>query len=379
MILKPGNARTGSGRAHPFFFFLLFFFPLLTHAGFHSDGCDSKAFAATDSTRLIVDRAGRTVRIPARPGRVACIFGPSYEKLLALGAADRVAMVPNVIRPWNYRLNPALKQIPVIVNHTSPGAEQLLALGIDLVIYHPFAKQIERMSSSGLAVVVAYDGSRRISSLDAFIDDWYAQIRFYGKVLGGKAQTTADNYCRYVEKRLRPVIETTRKIPAAKRPRVFYVCGRIDGLSNTQARFSTADWMVTAAGGRMLTYEDAAYFVTVTTEQLIAWDPEIVVVGTLPSVAAFVDDPRFSSLTAVKNKKVFISPEGQFYWSHFSSESFLGILFLAKLFHPDRFAAIDLNRELKSYYAAFYHYRLSDDEARSILNHLPPTGAPPAP
>ncbi len=367
MLLKNRKLKRRGIRLYIFFFWML-----LSHICFLASHFDGLASAAMPSTRVIVDRAGREVRIPANPRRVACIFGPSYEKCFALGAADRVAMAANVRLPWNFRLNPGLKQIPVIANYGAPNVEQLMALGVDLVIYHPFARQIEYMRAAGLPVVVAYDGSRRPATLDGFIADWYAQIRFYGEVLGGEAKTSADEYCRYVDKRLRPVIATTRKIPAAKRPRVFYVCGRIDGLSNTQSRFSTADWMVTAAGGRMLTHDEAAYFVTVTAEQLIAWNPEIIVVGTLPSVDAFGRDPRFVSLTAVKNKKVFITPEGQFYWSHFSSESFLGILFLAKLFHPDRFAHIDLTRELKSYYAAFYHYRLSDDEARRILNHLPP-------
>ena len=337
-------------------------------------GPSGGAAVAAPSTRMIVDRTGRSVRIPSHPEHIACLFGPSYEKLLALGAADRVAIVPNLTLPWNDRLNPHLRKIPTIGNYAAPSVEQLMALGVDLVIYHPFAKQIERMSASGLPVVVAYDGSRRSTTLEAFIADWYGQIRFYGDVLGGQAKTTAEAYCRYVDRRIQPVLAVTRTIPAANRPRVFYICGRIQGISNTQSRFSTADWLVDAAGGRMLTHDDAAYFVTVTTEELIAWDPEIIVVGTSATTDVITGDPRFQGITAVKTGRVVVSPKGQFYWSHFSSESFLCILFLAKQFHPDRFADIDLTGELTSYYENFYHYSLTDDEARRILNHLPPAG-----
>jgi iron complex transport system substrate-binding protein len=228
------------------------------------------------------------------------------------------------------------------------------------------------MSQSGLPVVVPYDGSERPKTLDGFFDDYYAQIRFYGELLGGQAKTTADAYCRYMQEKIEPVLAVTRKIPAARRPKVFYVCGRIDGLSNTQSRFSTADWLVTAAGGSMLTHDDAAYFVTVTTEELIAWNPDIIIVSTAPSTDAITKDPRLRSIAAVRDKRVVMSPQGLFYWSHFSSESFLCILFLAKQLHPDRFAQIDLMQELKSYYHSFYHYSLTDDEARRILNHLPP-------
>ena len=366
MHLTTGNKKNQYARIA-----IVMLLTLLIDAGLIAGPVAGSAVSAP-STRMIVDRTGREVRIPTYPKRVACLFGPSYEKLLALDAADRVAIVPNLALPWNYQLNPELKHIPVIGNYAAPSVEQLMTLGTDLVIYHPFAKQIQRLSESGLPVVVAYDGSQRPTSLEAFIADWYDQIRFYGDVLGGSAKTTADEYCRYVDKRVQPVLAVTRDLSAARRPRVFYICGKIKGIANTQSRFSTAYWLVEAAGGRMLTHDDAAYFVTVTTEELIAWDPEVIVVSTAPSVDMVTNDLRLQSTTAVKTHRVVISPEGQFYWSHFSSESFLCVLFLAKQFHPDRFTDIDLMQELKSYYHTFYHYSLTDDEARRILSHLPP-------
>ena len=351
-------------------FLLPLFFTIETGLSVAPSHAEDKA--SQSATRTIVDRMGRAVRIPAQPKRVACLFGPSYEKLFALGATDRVGLVTTFMPPWNFKVNPALKQTPVIDNYAAPSVEQLLSLGIDLVIYHPFVKQIQRMSQSGLPVVVPYDGSQRPKTLDGFFDDYYAQIRFYGEILGEPAKTTADAYCRYMRKKIEPLLAVTRKIPTARRPKVFYVCGRIDGLSNTQSRFSTADWLVTAAGGSMLTHEDTAYFVTVTTEELIAWNPDIIIVSTAPSTDAITKDPRLQSIAAVRHKRVVMSPQGLFYWSHFSSESFLCILFLAKQLHPDRFAHIDLMQELKTYYQTFYHYLLTDDEARRILSHLPP-------
>ena len=364
------DRQTKSRRACLLMLFLTLFFTINT--GLSAPSSHAEDEANQPATRTIVDRMGRAVRIPAEPKRVACLFGPSYEKLFALGATDRVGLVTTFMPPWNFIVNPALKQMPVIDNYAAPSVEQLLSLGIDLVIYHPFAKQIQRMSQSGLPVVVPYDGSQRPKTLEGFFDDYYAQIRFYGEILGGPAKTTAGAYCRYMQKKIEPVLAVTREIPTARRPKVFYVCGRIDGLSNTQSRFSTADWLVTAAGGSMLTHEDAAYFVTVTTEELIAWNPDIIIVSTAPSTDAITKDPRLRSIAAVRHKRVAMSPQGLFYWSHFSSESFLCILFLAKQLHPDRFAHIDLKHELKTYYDTFYHYSLTDDEARRILNHLPP-------
>lgn len=175
-----------------------------------------------------------------------------------------------------------------------------------------------------------------------------------------------------MDERIQRVIAVTRKIPKEDRPGVFYLCGQVHGPTGTQTRYSTAYWLVDAAGGIMLTHDEPAYFVTVTTEQLILWDPVFIVVSTLPSTDMIVNDPRLRGLRAVREQKVFMNPEGLFYWTHFSTESFLCVLFLAKLLHPELFADIDVKYELKSYYAAFYHYTLTDDEAKRILKHLPP-------
>ena len=343
---------------------ILLFGPLQAHK--------AQAFAGETAFRTITDRTGRRVRIPETPRRIACLFGPSYEKLLAFGATDRVSMVANVTLPWNLVLNPGLEKIPVLTTYGSPDVETLLRLKTDLVIYHPFAKQIHQMTAAGLPVVVAYDGSQRQHTLEDFFKDWYGQVRFYGKILGGDAVARAEAYCAYADRRIRDVLSVTSKIQKNQRPKVFWYCGQVNGPAGTQTRHATADWLVTAAGGTMLTHKEAAYFVSVSTEELILWNPDIILVSTLPSVAPVLSDPRLKNIAAVQNRRVFMTPQGQFYWSHFSTESFLCVLYLAKRFHPEKFQDLNMVEELTGYYAKFYHYDLTQDQARRILSHLPP-------
>ena len=329
--------------------------------------------AAEEQTfRTITDLSGRQVRIPRTPKHIACLFGPSYEKVLALGARDRISMVANVSLPWNFVINPDLADIPALTHYGSPDVEELLKQSTDLVIYHPFAKQIERLEAAGLPVVVAYDGNQRMHTLDAFLEDWYDQIRFYGELLGGHAPDIAADYCTYADAKIRQVTDKTSRMPEKLRPRVFWFCGQVNGPIGTQTRHTTADWIVTAAGGTMLTHDDPSYFVSISTEELILWNPDIILVSTLPSVTPILSDARLKGVTAVKNKQVYMTPQGQFYWSHFSTESFLCILHLATLFLPDQFPDLNLIRELIDYYARFYHYDLTQDQAEQILAHLPP-------
>lgn len=324
------------------------------------------------STRVIVDMAGREVRIPAIPKRIACLDGPAYEKVFAFGAADRVVLVPNILLPWNYALNPNLESIPTMANFTAPDVEHLLDIGTDLVIFKPFSKPIKSMAAAGIPVVVAYDGSKRQKTMEDFIQDCYAQIRFYGRILGGDGEDIAEKYCSYVDGKIRKVLTKTCGMTEAQRPRVFYYSGATNGPAGTQSRYTTAWWLVQAAGGTMMTYDDSSYFVSVSTEQMILWNPDFIVASTGPSIDSILGNPHFQGIKAVKAGNVIKSPEGVFYWTHFSTESFLLILYLAKHFHPVLFADLDVGRELKDYYTRFYHYKLSDDEAQRILSCLPP-------
>ncbi|HAR95867.1 MAG TPA: iron ABC transporter substrate-binding protein, partial [Deltaproteobacteria bacterium] len=107
-------------------------------------------------------------------------------------------------------------------------------------------------------------------------------------------------------------------------------------------------------------------------EQIIAWDPDYIVVGPLTPVGLVIDDPRWKGVKAVSDKKILPSPEGVFIWSHGSSEAFLLVMWLAKTLHPDLFRDLDVVREVRDYYRKFYHYPLTAEEARLILAHQPP-------
>ena len=324
------------------------------------------------STRIVTDMIGRKVEIPAYPKKIACLDGPAYEKIFAFGASDRIALITNVTLPWDSVLNPDLKNIPSLSNFTSPDVEQLLNLGTDLVIFKPFDKPIQSMTAAGIPVVVAYNGSERRKSMADFIQDCYAQIRFYGSILGGDGPEIAEKYCAYVDGKIQKVLQVTGNIPAAERPKVFYYSGMANGPAGTQSKYTTAWWLVEAAGGTMMTYDDAAYFISVSTEQMILWDPEFIFVSTGMTVEDIMNNSQFRGVRAVKDGKVLPSPQGVFYWTHFSTESYLLVLYLARQFHTELFPDLDVTVELKDYYEKFYHYRLTDDEARRILNQLPP-------
>ena len=327
---------------------------------------------AVEKTKLVTDRIGRSVKVPVDPQRIACFFGPSYEKVFLLGSADKVAVMSIKQPPWSQKLNPALKTMSIMPSYTDPDVEKILSMGIDLVFYWNMSQQIEKMSAAGIPVVCPTSGKQTPKTMEEFIRSYKEDIRFYGEVLGEKAKKIADAYCSYYDERVKRVLAVTSRIPESKKPKVYYITGR--NIFGTQGRYSLGHWLVEMAGGTFASKDLDTYFADASMEQIIAWDPDVILVGGLISADAIAADPRWQAIKAVKEKKVYTCPEGVFMWGHGSSEVFLFAMWLAKTLHPDRFRNLDLEREVKSYYARFYHYKLSTEDARRILKRIPPAG-----
>lgn len=143
------------------------------------------------------------------------------------------------------------------------------------------------------------------------------------------------------------------------------------------ASVGTSRWLLEMAGARMVSRDIDRNFLDVTMEQVIAWDPEVILVGGLTPPDIIRNDPRWKTIRAVRNNRVYTCPEGVFIWGHGSSEGHLFVLWLAGLLHPDRFRSFDLIGETRDYFARFYHYPLTENEARRILQRLPPEKSSP--
>jgi iron complex transport system substrate-binding protein len=75
----------------------------------------------------------------------------------------------------------------------------------------------------------------------------------------------------------------------------------------------------------------------------------------------------------VRNKRVYVIPDGVFYWDS-SSEGVLLLEYMSQKLYPELFKDLDMKQEVKTYYAKFYHYKLTDDEVNKLLQGLGPSG-----
>ncbi len=334
--------------------------------------CPHAGHAAGPAMKTVTDRHGNKVRVPVEPQRIACFFGPSYEKVFLLGAADKVAAMSIRQPPWAHKIIPGLEKVAVMPSYSNPDVERMLSLGIDLVFYWQWPQQTRHMMNAGIPVVCPYDTKGSPTTRKEFISRFKDEILLYGDVLGARAKKTAVSYGAYFDRTVQRVLSVTGKLAENQRPTVYYITGR--NIFATQGRYSLAYWLVEMAGGRLVSDTLPPGFVDASMEQILAWNPEVILVGGVFPTEGVMSDPRWKPIRAVRSKQVYPCPEGVFLWGHGSSELPLFVMWLAKLLHPEQFRDLDLVHETKEYYQRFYHYRLSDDDARRILLRIPPDG-----
>ncbi|HVI50041.1 MAG TPA: ABC transporter substrate-binding protein [Candidatus Sulfotelmatobacter sp.] len=319
-----------------------------------------------ENRRTITDLSGRQVSIPASVSRVACLTGACYEKVFLLGQADKIVARASTFPPWMMQTNPKARDIPTSPN---PGTEDLLSRKVQLAFAFDRPQQLGALEAAGITAVVPASATSQESQV-AFTQSVRQEVRFYGAVLGSEA--AAEAWCAYYDRHLANIARRIASIPAEERPRVYYLRGP-DALT-THGRNSNMRWYGEMAGGDMSLARDLAPGIShVNQEDIILWNPQVIFVGRQYSLDLVTKDPRWRDIDAVKNGRVYPIPDGVFFWDS-SSEGILLLEFMAKTLHPVLFADLDMAVETKDYYATFYHYKLSDQDADNLLHGNGPDG-----
>lgn len=321
-------------------------------------------------TRIITGLDGAKVDIPSTPERIACLYYPAYDKIVMLSKGSRIALMPEKATPWAYRFYPELKDIPTAPFSALPDAERLLRLKIDLVFYPKGHVNIDKVVQAGIAAVCPFNDRFVPSTMAEYTAEFRKQVLFFGDILGPDARMRAEKYCTYLDGITERISAVTSKIPESRRPKVYY--GKMADLYSTQGANTIMRWYTELAGGVYLPKKLEKYFAVVNMEKIVAWDPDIILLGMNGSFDSIRTNTAFKGLRASKSGRVYKVPVGIFYWDMTSCETALLPLFLAKKFHPDLFKEWDIIREMRKFYAEIYGIDLADGDAERILDGLPP-------
>lgn len=314
---------------------------------------------STEAARTVTDMANRKVGLPARIERVVTLGSlPVINSFVfTMGEGRRIVNgLADFAKPhWKYQtvFAPQLAGQPTMQQpNREPSLEAILAARPDLVLtMHP--ESLDRLAALGIPTV--YLAWREP-------EDVKACMALLGQVFN--KPDVAQRYVRWFDETLTRVKDGLRGVALEQRPRVLY----LQPETMTQPRL-IAEWWIPAAGGISVT-DDGRKSETrsFTMEQVLLWNPDILILSSPEALQKVRQDPRFAALKAVRNAQLHLVPVGAHTWSNRTAEQPLTVLWGAKTFHPSRFAQLDLAAETRRFYRDYFGHTLNDAALTEILS-----------
>ena len=332
---------------------------------------EQDATQETAETREITDMAGRKVTVPVAEN-IESVFsaGPVAAIFLYMVAPDKLL-------GWNYELNDVEKSIILDKYQDLPNFGMGDAVNYEAVIAanptiainsgkinDTMVSDCDALSESLGIPVVAVDNELN-NSAEAF--------RFMGELLG--VEDHAEELAQYAEQVFTD-INVLSDIPEEKKVSVYFGNGE-DSLETAPRGSQHAQILdaINAVNVADLELGDGSR-VQISAEQLLAWDPDVIVVNGEPkadksgSSAAedILSNPDYASLKAVQDQKVYGTPNAPFSWVDRPAgpNRLIGMRWFSALIYPE-YIKCDINEEIHKFFDLFYHVDLSDEQLENVL------------
>lgn len=337
---------------------------IISFASCKSNTAANTAKTDTQKPKTITDSAGKQVEIPAKIDNIAELWGAHLEVLQTLGVGNKIVTTTFTpqSRPWLFKVIPTLDKAVYSVI-TNLNIEELVSKKPDIVFIPTADKNVDKLSKMGLPVV-------QLSFTD--FESMKKCFTLTGEILGGDAVQKAKDYNTYLDSKLNMIKNITSKIPEDQKPKVLHLSNAEPFAADGNSTIIN-DW-INVAGGINVAKDVKGNRQTVSAEQILQWNPDIIIVSeNIKSIDKITQDPKLKDVSAVKNGKVFLNPDGAFLWNRYGTEEALQVQWAAKTIQPDKFKNLDMVSETKNFYKKFLNYNLTDDDTQRILKAMPPS------
>lgn len=117
--------------------------------------------------------------------------------------------------------------------------------------------------------------------------------------------------------------------------------------------------LISLAGGQNVAQDlEDSYWVDVSYEQLLAWDPQVILLASDAqyTVEDVLTDENLADCTAVQNGAVYQMPSKAEAWDSPVPGGILGAVWLAGQIHPDLMSAQQVEDIIEEFYQTFYGF-----------------------
>jgi iron complex transport system substrate-binding protein len=197
---------------------------------------------------------------------------------------------------------------------------------------------------------------------DGRIESTPAALRALGRLMGN--EPSAEKLAAWYERELADARQRVGR--AGAHPLVYY--GRSPSGLQTGGKGSINVEVLDFLGARNAAAEARAGLATVSFEQVILWDPEVILTTDSNFWKSVWTDPRWRAVKAVSAKRVYLSPHLPFGWFDFppGANRLLGIWWAGKLLYPREFD-LDLRAKVIEFHRLFYHREPTAAQLEAML------------
>ena len=307
-------------------------------------GCGTTAPAnATPADNQVLDGAGRVLEIPKEPDKatIASVYAVAVPFVEALGLGERV-LAANVKSNFWKEADPALAAAGTVGRGTVD-LEALAACAPSVLIHRSndmeTVEAVQRLDIPVLCITVED------------MDDITETLTMLGRYFG--AEERAKEVIRWMGEKFQMIDSIVADIPDSERKTVLVLggeSGRIAADDMLQA------WMADKAGGNYVALNTASNrsWVNVGVERVFAWNPQFIfATSSTPldySIDELMEDSAWREVQAVRDGHFFQIPAKLDSWDIPGVSCVLGTMYMLHKMYPERFTAVQLEREVAEYY-----------------------------
>ncbi|MDO4178576.1 MAG: ABC transporter substrate-binding protein [Phascolarctobacterium sp.] len=333
-------------------------------------GKESTNKQAKVEKQIVVDIKGNKVEVPKQIKKLAVVPIPWASVVYALdGNSQRLAAIhPGARAAYTGKFlekkdkHYGTIDIKMINQNFSVNMESMAAAGIEACLLWQYQESdAKKLQDIGVKSVLIYNDN---------VENLKKSFMIVGKLIDKEAK--AKKLCDYYDNAYNSIVARKDEVAKAKKPTILF-------LRNAQLRLQGNDNFMHQAleiGGAYNPIDQSALDSnnkSIPMEEIYKINPDIIF---LSNFDKFVPDDLYnnklpaqdwSSIKAVKNKRVYKVPMGIYRWDAPGVETPLMMRWIAHTMQPEIFKDVDIRKETKAFYKEFLNMELTDEDMAQIF------------
>ncbi|HEY5557462.1 ABC transporter substrate-binding protein [Acetobacterium sp.] len=319
-----------------------------------------------NATTSFTDTTGRTVEVPTNITKIVPSGSLAQMALFAL-APEKFVGITSAWTDLNKQyIDTKYYELPVLgqfYGMKNLNLEEIARVNPQIIIDIGDAKKTVVEDMDAIQTQVGIPAVHIEGTMDKMAEAY----RTLGKLLNmEKDGETLAKYCEKTNSDTQAIMD---KVGEAGKVKVVYCMG--DNGLNVIAKGSIHAEVIDKVSNNMAVLDSVSSMGTgdtVSMEQLLLWDPDVIIFAPGSIYSTVVADPAWQQLTAIKNGKYYEVPNGPYNWMGFppSVNRYMGEIWMTQLLYPDQ-AKYNVYDKAKEYYKLFYHSDLTQDQYNALV------------